>query len=161
MAELSSESWHRAFKAGHVRAFQVCATQVYEGVEGSVAVVPGVTLAVQRGRGEGSVALLEMPVGLPLSVLPVARGAVLQEDGRSSIHGGLIHGGLGNAFGVAGCAIPGPAGHCQDKKRPNEGGSGEPAKASFEITSELMGEITGQHDLTNAQLRGPDSPMNS
>ena len=151
MAELSSEGWHRALKAGYVRAYQVCATQVYEGVEGPVAVVPGVTVAVQRGRGEGSVVLPDMPVRLPLSVLPVARGAVLQEDGRSSIHGGLIHGGLihgglGNAFGVAGCPIPGPASHYQDKKRPNEGGSGEPAKASFEIT----GEITGQHDLTNA-----------
>ena len=77
VAEGFAEGGHAAFEA---RDGKFSAAVVDDAVEETVGVVPGVAVAVQRGRGQGAVGLADVPVGLALSIDAVTAGAVLEED---------------------------------------------------------------------------------
>ena len=54
-----------------------------DAVEETVGVVPGVAVAVERGRRQGAVGVADVPVGLAFAVDAVAAGAIGHEESAS------------------------------------------------------------------------------
>ncbi len=99
MAELVSEGGHTALVVGQLRYRSSLAD---DAVQETVGVVPGMTVAVE-GRGpEGSIGILDVPVGLTFAVGAVAYGAIGGEYVPAGCDYGRIEGVAGGGAGDGG-----------------------------------------------------------
>ena len=81
-----SEGRHDALEAGDGEFGSAVAD---DAVEEAVGVMPGVAVAVERGRGKGAVGVTDVPVGLTFAVDAVAGGAVGNEERAAGWWGGV------------------------------------------------------------------------